>query len=74
MDFHIDGLAKFYDKITIITLSDNDLAEWGLSAKDIKTLMSAKNASGESYKYVFLPLSENKVTLASGKLLDYKGS
>lgn len=33
-DFHIDGFAKFYDKSTIITFSENDLAEWGLSAKD----------------------------------------
>ncbi|KEQ22548.1 agmatine deiminase [Paenibacillus tyrfis] len=73
-DFHIDGFAKFYDKSTIITFSENDLAEWGLSAKDIKTLLNAKNASGESYKYVYLPLSQNKVTLENGETLDYKGS
>ncbi|MGG3508539.1 agmatine deiminase family protein [Paenibacillus lautus] len=73
-DFHIDGFAKFYDKNTIITFSENDLAEWGLSAKDIKTLLSVKNASGESYKHVFLPLSKNKVTLVNGEALDYKGS
>ncbi|MED0987638.1 agmatine deiminase family protein [Bacillus paramycoides] len=73
-DFHIDGFAKFYDKSTIITLAEDDLVEWGLSNKDIDTLMRAKNAAGGKYKYVYLPLSKNKVTLESGKTLDYKGS
>ena len=73
-DFHIDGFAKFHDKSTIITLAEDDLAEWGVSDKDINTLMHAKNASGGKYKYVYLPLSKNKVTLESGKQLDYKGS
>ncbi|PUA39153.1 agmatine deiminase [Paenibacillus elgii] len=73
-DFHIDGFAKFYDKSTIITCSENDLAEWGLLAKDIKTLLNANNASGESYKYVYLPLSQNKVTLENGETLADKGS
>ncbi|EJR53660.1 hypothetical protein IIM_02439 [Bacillus cereus VD107] len=73
-DFHIDGFAKFHDKSTIITLTEDDLAEWGLSNKDIDTLMRAKNAAGGKYKYVYLPLSKNKVTLESGKTLDYKGS
>ncbi|MCP3775048.1 agmatine deiminase family protein [Paenibacillus sp. MZ04-78.2] len=73
-DFHIDGFAKFYDKSTIITFSETDLAEWGLPAKDIKTLLNSTNASGEPYKYVNLPLSKNNVTLDSGEKLDYKGS
>lgn len=73
-DFHIDGFAKFYDKSTIITLSENDLIDWGLSEKDIKRLMDAKNATGEPYKYVYLPLSKNKVVLEEGKDLGYKGS
>ncbi|MED1115165.1 agmatine deiminase family protein [Bacillus paramycoides] len=73
-DFHIDGFAKFHDKSTIITLAEDDLVEWGLSNKDIDTLMRAKNAAGGKYKYVYLPLSKNKVTLESGKTLDYKGS
>ncbi|MGE7866024.1 agmatine deiminase family protein [Bacillus paramycoides] len=73
-DFHIDGFAKFHDKSTIITLAEDDLVEWGLSNKDIDTLMHAKNAAGGKYKYVYLPLSKNKVTLESGKTLDYKGS
>ncbi|MED0973439.1 agmatine deiminase family protein [Bacillus paramycoides] len=73
-DFHIDGFAKFHDKSTIITLAEDDLVEWGLSNKDIDTLMRAKNAAGGKYKYVYLPLSKNKITLESGKTLDYKGS
>jgi agmatine deiminase len=73
-DFHIDGFAKFYDKSTIITLSENDLIEWGVSDKDIDTLMNAKNALGEAYKHVYLPLSKNNVVLKNGKKLDYKGS
>lgn len=73
-DFHIDGFAKFYDQSTIITFSEDDLAEWGLPAKDINTLLNAKNASGESYKYVFLPLSKSRVTLENGETLADKGS
>jgi agmatine deiminase len=73
-DFHIDGFAKFYDKSTIITLSENDLTEWGVSNKDIKTLMNSKNALDQDYKYVYLPLSKNNVILENGKKLDYKGS
>ncbi|MGG3508551.1 agmatine deiminase family protein [Paenibacillus lautus] len=73
-DFHIDGFVKFYDQNTIITFSENDLIEWGLSAKDIKTLLNAKNTSGEPYKYVYLPLSKNNVTLENGEALDEKGS
>lgn len=46
----------------------------GLSAKDINTLLTAKNASGETYKHVYLPLSRNKVALENGEQLDDKGS
>ncbi|WP_141538334.1 agmatine deiminase family protein [Bacillus thuringiensis] len=73
-DFHIDGFAKFHDKSTIITLNKKDLAEWGTSDKDINKLLQAKDAEGNKYKYVYLPLSKNNVTLENGKQLDYKGS
>ncbi|MBE5107597.1 agmatine deiminase family protein [Bacillus thuringiensis] len=73
-DFHIDGFAKFYDQKTIITFSESDLVEWGLSVKDIKTLLNAKNALDEPYTYVYLPLSKNNVTLEDGEVLDEKGS
>ncbi|MGE7941629.1 agmatine deiminase family protein [Lysinibacillus xylanilyticus] len=73
-DFHIDGFAKFYDKSTIITLRQDDLDEWGVSNKDIQTLMNAKNAFNEPYQYVYLPISKNNVILDNGKNLEYKGS
>ncbi|HFJ9285900.1 TPA: agmatine/peptidylarginine deiminase [Bacillus toyonensis] len=73
-DFHIDGFAKFHDKSTIITLKEKDLAEWGASGKDINKLLQAKDVTGNKYKYVYLPLSKNNVTLKNGKKLDYKGS
>lgn len=59
---------------TIITLSKNDLVEWGLSIKDIKILLNAKNALGEPYKYVYLPISKHNVTLENGEVLEEKGS
>ncbi|MFC9540930.1 agmatine/peptidylarginine deiminase [Lysinibacillus sp. NPDC056959] len=73
-DFHIDGFAKFHDKSTIITMKKDDLEEWGLSNKDIKTLMRAKNSSDKPYQYVYLPISKNNVVLDNGKNLKYKGS
>ncbi|WP_420871349.1 agmatine deiminase family protein [Lysinibacillus xylanilyticus] len=73
-DFHIDGFAKFHDKSTIITMKKDDLEEWGLSNKDIKTLMHAKNSSEKPYQYVYLPISKNNIVLDNGKNLSYKGS
>lgn len=37
-------------------------------------MLQAKDAEGNKYKYVYLPLSKNNVTLENGKQLDYKGS
>ncbi|MTK11909.1 MAG: agmatine deiminase family protein [Clostridiaceae bacterium] len=73
-DFHIDGFAKFYDESTIITMKEDDLAEWGLSDKDINTLMNAKNSIGKTYKYEYLPITKNNVILENGEKLKYKGS
>ncbi|MFE5431091.1 agmatine/peptidylarginine deiminase [Peribacillus simplex] len=73
-DFHIDGFVKFHDKSTIITMKKDDLEEWGVSNKDIKTLMNAKNAFDKPYQYVYLPISKNNVILDNGKNLGYKGS
>ena len=49
-------------------MKEDDLAEWGLSNKDMDTLLDAKNASGQKYKYEYLPLSKEKVALENGKL------
>lgn len=73
-DFHIDGFVKIHDKSTIITMKKNDLEEWGVTNKDIQTLMSAKNAFGKPYQYVYLPISKNNVVLDNGGNLGYKGS
>lgn len=73
-DFHIDGFAKFYEKHIIITLTEDDMLDWGVSDKDIETLMTARNALDEAYEYVYLPLTKENVELKSGKILDYKGS
>lgn len=73
-DFHIDGFAKFYDKSTIVTMKGDDLEEWGVSIKDMNTLMKAKNVAGKPYKFVYLPISKNNVVLNSGQNLGYKGS
>jgi agmatine deiminase len=73
-DFHIDGFVKIHDKSTIITMKKNDLEEWGVTNKDIQTLMSAKNAFGKPYQYVYLPISKNNVVLDNGENLGYKGS
>ncbi|OPA79084.1 agmatine deiminase [Paenibacillus selenitireducens] len=73
-DFHIDGFAKFHDKSTMITMKEADLEEWGVSDKDINTLMNAKNAFDKPYHYVYLPITKSNVVLDNGNNLGYKGS
>ena len=48
-DMHIDGLAKFIDTTTIITLDSTDLSYWGLSNQDINTLLNANDKHGNPY-------------------------
>lgn len=73
-DMHIDGFMKFIDKDTMITMDEEDLAEMGLSDKDINTLYTATNVEGKEYKKVYVPATKNKVKTAYGKQLDEKGS
>lgn len=73
-DFHIDGIAKFYNESTLITMNEEDLQELGASDKDIHTLMNATNAFDEPYQIVHLPMSKNNVVLDNGTNLGYKGS
>ena len=42
-------------------MKEDDLAEWGLSNKDMDTLLDAKNASGQKYKYEYLPLVKKRL-------------
>lgn len=73
-DMHIDGLMKFLDDQTIITMDQAALLESGLSEQDIQVLLNAQNASGSAYRYVYLPLTQNNVVTPAGKDLGYKGS
>ncbi|MCR8642956.1 agmatine deiminase family protein [Paenibacillus sp. N1-5-1-14] len=73
-DFHIDGFAKFHNKSTLITMNKEDLEEWGVTNKDINTLLNAKDASGKPYQIVNLPITRNNVVLDNGKKLGYRGS
>lgn len=70
-DAHIDGMARFYDDHTLLTVSEDDFFELyeGITEQDYDTLLSAKNAAGQPYKIVTLPMTAKN---ADG--LDYKGS
>jgi agmatine deiminase len=70
-DAHIDGMARFYDKNTLLTVSEDDFFDLykNISEKDYSVLQSARNAEGEKYQIVELPLTKNNV-----RGLDYKGS
>jgi agmatine deiminase len=70
-DAHIDGIARFYDKNTLLTVPEDDFYDLyeNIPEEDYDVLQSAKNADGEKYDIVEIPLTKNNV---SG--LDYKGS
>lgn len=70
-DAHIDGMARFYDDKTILTVSRKDFRELyeGIDMNDYKIMQNAKNAKGEQYSIIELPLTKKNV---DG--LDYKGS
>lgn len=73
-DMHIDGFARFAENNTIVTMSPDDLYDWGLIEKDIDTLYDAENREGKPYTYVTLPLTQNNVVTTYGKDLGYPGS
>lgn len=70
-DAHIDGMARFYDENTLLTVPEDDFFELyeNISEEDYNTLQTAKNAEGEAYKIVEIPLTKENV-----QGLDYKGS
>lgn len=70
-DAHIDGMARFYDAKTLLTVSEKDFFELYevILESDYETLRSAKNAEGEPYEIIELPMTAKHV---DG--LDYKGS
>lgn len=73
-DFHIDGFLKFYDDKTLITLPEADFDLWGVPDEDKQRILSLKNALGNPYKQVILPLTEKEVVLPNGQSLGYRGS
>lgn len=70
-DAHIDGIARFIDKNTILTVSKNDFLDLyeSINMEDYNKILDAKNVESEQYKVVTLPMTEKNV-----KGLDYKGS
>ena len=73
-DTHIDGFARFGSTKTIVTMSNSDLAYWGLSTTDISVLDHATDINNTPYTFVRLPLTAKDVTTTYGKNLGYKGS
>ena len=72
-DQHIDGFAKFHGTNTIVTMNEEDLDYWYISADDIYTLYNATRENGDTYDYVYLPLTDNNVVTTWGQNLGYKG-
>ena len=70
-DAHIDGIARFYDDKTLLTVSEDDFLQLyeGIQVRDYKTLLTAVNVKGEPYKVLELPMTAKNV-----EGLDYKGS
>lgn len=70
-DAHIDGMARFYDDETLLTVSEDDFFELyeNIKPKDYETLLSMKNSSGKPYEIVELPMTHENV-----QGLDYKGN
>ncbi len=70
-DAHIDGMARFLDDRTILTVSKADFAELydGIKMKDYQALHTATNAQGKPYQVVTLPMTAKNV-----RGLDYKGN
>lgn len=56
-DDHIDGTARFANDNTIVTLYREDF----LKPSDYDILVNAKNAQGQSYNMVHLPLTASKI-------------
>lgn len=70
-DAHIDGMARFYNENTILTVSRKDFRDLyeGINMNDYKVMQNAKNTKGQQYNIIELPLTKKNV---DG--LDYKGS
>jgi agmatine deiminase len=72
-DMHIDGIAKFVPGNKLVTMSNDDLLDWGLKQSDINLLYNASNKNNQAYTKVYLPLSQNDVVTTNGTDLGFKG-
>lgn len=70
-DAHIDGMARFYDEETLLTVSEEDFFNLyeGIKVEDYIALLNAKNAKGKPYEILEFPMTKHNV---SG--LEYQGS
>jgi agmatine deiminase len=57
-DDHIDGTARFASPNKIVTMQAQDL----LDPSEYDTLVNARNADGEPYEIVHLPITSNKLS------------
>ncbi len=73
-DMHIDGVMKFANSNTIVTMNNDDLLYWELPQSDIDLLYAATDVDGVAYDFVYIPLTQDNVTTAYGNNLGYKGS
>lgn len=73
-DMHIDGFMRFANPNTIVTMSNSDLLNWGLTQTDINILYSTTNVAGQVYTKVYVPQTQNNVVTTYGTTLSYKGS
>ncbi|MFT5859624.1 MAG: agmatine deiminase [Flavobacteriaceae bacterium] len=73
-DMHIDGVLKFANDSTIVTMDSLDLIAWDLSASDASLVIGASNSSGDLFNQVIVPLTQNNVITSYGTDLGYKGS
>lgn len=73
-DMHIDGFARFLDTSTIVCMDSADLVYWDVPSADIGTLLNAQNAHGNTFNYVYLPLTVNDVVTTWNENLGIKGS
>lgn len=70
-DAHIDGMARFYDEKTLLTVSEDDFFELyeDIKESDYDILLNAKNAAGEPYELIEFPM-----TAQNAQGVNYKGS
>lgn len=70
-DAHIDGMARFYDENTLLTVSEDEFFDLyaGIQESDYELLLSAKNAKGEPYELIEFPM-----TAQNAQGVEYKGS